>query len=120
VLIVEEDGEYRTGDRSAKMAHWLFEEPGQQGRCFRTGQFRLLAEREGESSMIVVGKGTIKRMGYQDVDKRSSRSRAPQRSAAGSPFPARSWGTTLAAGCPARKAAVICSMMGAMWWKKCW
>jgi hypothetical protein len=42
---------------------------GQQGRRFRAGQFRLLAEREDESSMVVVGKGTIKRMDDQDVDE---------------------------------------------------
>ena len=42
---------------------------GQQGRCFRAGQFRLLAEREDESGMVVVGKGTIKRMDDQDADE---------------------------------------------------
>jgi hypothetical protein len=70
VLIVEEDGEYGTGDCNAKMADWLFEEFGQQGHRFRAGQFRLLAEREEESGMVVVGKGTIKRMDHQDVDER--------------------------------------------------
>jgi hypothetical protein len=70
VLIVEEDGEYGTGDCNAKMADWLFEEFGQQGHRFRAGQFRLLAEREDESGMVVVGKGTIKRMEHQDVDER--------------------------------------------------
>jgi len=30
----------------------------------------LLAEREDESGMVVVGKGTIKRMDHQDVDER--------------------------------------------------
>jgi hypothetical protein len=45
VLIVEEDGEYGTDDCNAKMADWLFEEFGQQGRRSRAGQFRLLAER---------------------------------------------------------------------------
>jgi len=43
---------------------------GQQGHRFRAGQFRLLAEREDESGMIVVAKGTIKRMDHQDVDER--------------------------------------------------
>ena len=52
------------------MADWISEEFGQQGRRFRAGQFRLLAEREDESGMIVVGKGTIKRMDHQDVDER--------------------------------------------------
>jgi hypothetical protein len=33
---------------------WLFEELGQQGHRFRVGQFRLLAEREDESGIIVV------------------------------------------------------------------
>jgi len=77
VLIVEEDGEYGTGDCNAKMADWLFEEFGQQGHRFRAGQFRLLAEREPAcyadrdgSGMVVVGKGTIKRMDHQDVDER--------------------------------------------------
>jgi hypothetical protein len=70
VLIVAEDGEYGTGDCDAKMADWLFEEFGQQGRRFRAGQFRLLAEREDGSGMVVVGKGTIKRMDHQDVDER--------------------------------------------------
>jgi hypothetical protein len=70
VLIVEENGEYGTGDCNAKMADWLFEEFGQQGHRFRAGQFRLLAEREDESGMIVVGKRTIKRMDHQDVDER--------------------------------------------------
>ena len=46
MLIVEEDGEYGTGGCNAKMADWLFEEFGQQGRRFRAGQFRLSAERE--------------------------------------------------------------------------
>jgi hypothetical protein len=69
VLIVEEDGEYGTGDCNAKMADWLFGEFGQQGRSFRAGQFRLLAECEDESGMVVVGKGTIKRMDHQDVDE---------------------------------------------------
>jgi hypothetical protein len=69
-LIAEEDGEYGTGDCNAKMADWLFEEFGQQGHRFRAGQFRLLAEREEESGMVVVGKGTIKRMDHQDVDER--------------------------------------------------
>jgi hypothetical protein len=64
VLIVEEDGEYGTGDCNAKMANWSFEEFGQQGHRFRAGQFHLLAKREDESGMVVVGKGTIKRMGY--------------------------------------------------------
>ena len=36
---------------------------------FRAGQFRLLAEREDESSMVVVGKGTIKRLDDKDVDE---------------------------------------------------
>jgi len=46
VLIVEEDGEYGTGDCNGKMADWLFEEFGQEGNRHRAGQFRLLAERE--------------------------------------------------------------------------
>jgi hypothetical protein len=69
VLIVEEDGEYGTDDCKAKMADWLFEEFGQQGHRFRAGRFRLLAEWEDESGMVVVGKGTIKRMDHQDVDE---------------------------------------------------
>ncbi|TEU16788.1 MAG: hypothetical protein E3J21_09920 [Anaerolineales bacterium] len=73
VLIVEEDGEYGTGDCNAKMADWLFEEFGQQGRRFQAGQFRLLAEREDESGMVVVGKGTVKQMDHQDVDERGLR-----------------------------------------------
>ena len=36
---------------------------------FRAGQFRLLAEWEGESSVVVVAKGTIKRMDDQDADE---------------------------------------------------
>ncbi len=70
VLIVEEDGEYGTGDCNARMADWLFEEFGQQGRRFRARQFRLSAEREHGSGMVVVAKGTIKRMDHQDVDER--------------------------------------------------
>ena len=42
---------------------------GQEGRRFRASQFRLLAEREDESSVVVFGKGSIKWMDHQDVDK---------------------------------------------------
>ena len=38
----------------------------QQGRRWRAGQFRPLAEREDEGSIILVRKGTIKRMDHQD------------------------------------------------------
>jgi hypothetical protein len=70
MLIVEEGGEYGTGDCNAKIADWLFEEFDQQGRRFQAGQFRLLAEREDGSGMVVVGKGTIKQMDHQHVDER--------------------------------------------------
>jgi len=43
---------------------------GQQGHRFQVGQFRLLAEREDESGMVVVTKGTIKRMDDWDRDER--------------------------------------------------
>jgi hypothetical protein len=70
MLIVEEGGEYGTGDCNAKIADWFFEGFGQQEHRFRAGQFRLLAEREDESGMVVVATGTIKRMEHQDVDER--------------------------------------------------
>jgi hypothetical protein len=48
---------------------------GQQGHRFRAGPFRLLAEREpaccadrDESGMVVVAKGTIKRMDHHAVN----------------------------------------------------
>jgi hypothetical protein len=69
VLIVEEDGEHGTDDCNAKMADWLFEEFGQQGRRFRAGQLRLLAEREDESGLVLVGKATTKRMDYPAMDE---------------------------------------------------
>jgi hypothetical protein len=70
MLIVEEGGEYGTGDCNAKIADWLFKEFGQQERRFRAGQFRLLAEREDDSGIVVVATGTIKRVEHQDVDGR--------------------------------------------------